>query len=77
MIFSQPPGKPKVPQHSVASAANRVRRCATYLAVGAVRLGSIATRRARYCARFVYWTLRHGSPRNVAWILAYEGYSWN
>ena len=34
-------------------------------------------RRARYMARFIYWTVRHRSTANVRWVLAYEGFTWN
>lgn len=34
-------------------------------------------RRALYAARFIYWTLQHGSTKHVRWVLAFEGYSWN
>lgn len=37
----------------------------------------VFSRRARYITRFIYWTARHGSTRHVAWVLAFEGYSWN
>lgn len=39
-------------------------------------LSSIARRRMAYCARFIYWTAQHGSTRHVAWVLAFEGFSW-
>lgn len=35
-----------------------------------------AVRRARYMARFIYWTVRHRSTANVRWVLAFEGYQW-
>jgi hypothetical protein len=35
------------------------------------------TKRLRYIAAFIYWTLRHGSTRNVRWVLAFEGFTWN
>jgi hypothetical protein len=37
----------------------------------------IALRRAKYIARYVYWAIRHRSTRHVAWVLAFEGYTWN
>jgi hypothetical protein len=30
-----------------------------------------------YIARFIYWTIRHRSTRNVRWVLAFEGTTWN
>jgi hypothetical protein len=33
-------------------------------------------RRLRYIARYLYWTLRHRSPKHAAWICAYEGLKW-
>jgi hypothetical protein len=32
--------------------------------------------RLRYIARYLYWTLRHLSPKHAAWICAYEGLKW-
>lgn len=34
-------------------------------------------RRLKYAARFIYWSVRHGSTKHVAWVLAFEGYQWN
>ncbi len=33
--------------------------------------------RIRYIARFIYWTVRHRSAANAAWVCELEGYQWN
>jgi hypothetical protein len=38
--------------------------------------GTQRFRRLRYIARYLYWTLRHLSPKHAAWICAYEGLKW-
>lgn len=42
-----------------------------------LKLVDEARRRIRYIARFAYWTARHRSTRNVRWVLAHEGTTWN
>lgn len=37
----------------------------------------ILQRRAMYIGRFIYWAIRHRSFKHVAWVLEYEGYTWN
>ena len=44
--------------------------------VGQERLGHVARRRARYVARFIYWTCKHGSTKHAAWVCNYEGLYW-
>jgi hypothetical protein len=43
--------------------------------VGRERLRLIA-KRARFIARFIYWTWRHRSTKHVLWVLAHEGTEW-
>jgi hypothetical protein len=40
------------------------------------RVGAVLLRRIKYIARACYWTWMHGSTKHVAWVLAYEGYTW-
>lgn len=34
------------------------------------------SRRAGFVWRFIFWTVRHRSWRNAAWIAEFEGHSW-
>lgn len=45
--------------------------------VGRFRLSHIALRRVKYALRFIYWTCKHRPTKHVAWVLAFEGYTWN
>jgi hypothetical protein len=40
------------------------------------RVGELLLRRLRYCAHFIYWSIRHRSFEHAGWICAYEGISW-
>lgn len=40
-------------------------------------VGALLLRRIRYVARWVYWSVRHRSTANAAWICAYEGHQWS
>lgn len=37
----------------------------------------LLTRRIKFIARFIYWTIKHRSPKHAAWVCEFEGYSWN
>jgi hypothetical protein len=37
---------------------------------------SYVASRIRFIARFIYWSVRHRSPRNAAWVCEYEGFKW-
>jgi hypothetical protein len=39
-------------------------------------VGTLLLRRIKYIARFIYWTALHRSTRHVAWVLAFEGFTW-
>ena len=41
------------------------------------RVGAVLLRRGRYIALYCYWTVRHGSTRNVRWVLEFEGVAWH
>lgn len=32
--------------------------------------------RLRYAARFLYWSIRHGSLSRERWVMDYEGNNW-
>jgi hypothetical protein len=39
-------------------------------------VGGVLLRRIKYIGRFAYWTACHRSTRHVAWVLAFEGFTW-
>lgn len=49
-------------------------KASSWEAARTVALLHVGLRRLSYAARFIYWTLRHGSTQHVAWVLAFEGY---
>lgn len=66
-----PNGRPGADYPSVIEQARATvkRRSAALLAVG--------RRRVIYCAGFAYWTCVHRSAKHAAWVLEYEGLTWN
>lgn len=66
------PSAALTPDCIVAPSSEGNGRCAPQQAVGAV-----LRRRIKYIARFVYWAARHRSTKHVAWVLAFEGFSWH
>lgn len=36
----------------------------------------VGLRRARFVARFIYWTWRHGSTKHAGWVCNFEGLYW-
>ena len=38
---------------------------------------ALLLRRVRYVVRYLFWTIRHCSPKHAAWICEFEGITWN
>lgn len=59
------------------AAANSVKgQTAAVNGVGLRRVSHTALRRVRFVGRFIYWTFKHGSTTNAAWVCNYEGLYW-
>lgn len=56
---------PKAQRYSVTASANKKHRLGVVL------------RRLKFIGRFIYWTCKHRSTANAAWVCNYEGYKWN
>lgn len=63
-------GNQQAPQHLSGQVAEQlVGQRAAWL--------SVLRRRVQFVARFIYWTLKHGSTKHAGWVCNYEGTKWN
>lgn len=84
LSFPTIPADTASPSSIVGDAAVGDCKCAAQHLAGPVlhdsireAVGAVLLRRIKYIGRWLYWAARHRSTKHVAWVLAFEGYTWN